>query len=125
MKRRLVIWLPIVLVVLLAGGVFIWDSNTKSSLLDCYEDFREEVEIAGSTSRIGLGSEIRELRDIQDEVGDLSIPPWRKEAYEHLMTGMDYTVTAFLAFQSQSEDYLVQASFEVAEAAFNQFETSI
>lgn len=109
-------------VVLLLSIVGIWHNASFREMGELRLEFADEMEIALSTSRMSLGSEIRELRDIHNQAKDLNVVPWASAAHDDLLLSMDLIIRGFLAFQSQDSDEAVSNYFERAERAINNYD---
>ena len=121
--KKLIMTISLVVILLaVAWGYFVIQPKYYSDMDEIYEEFQEEIEIAGSTSRMNVGSAIRELRDVQDELEDLSKPFWiSSETQDYLMDGMDSAIDGFVAFAGQDEDSEIAEHFSDAGDAFRDY----
>ena len=124
MKKKTKYTVAAMVLVAIAISIGFWHVNSYDRMEELRQEFSEEFEIAGATSRINIGSEIRELRDIQDKLEDMTVPPWAYEARDHLNEGMEETIQAFLSFQSQ-DDQAVTTHFSNAADEFEAYNSLI
>ena len=147
----LVIVLLVVLLGILAGGVYLHQSGQLGQLAvaivptptptpvptaePCYvqaQVFVQQVdsllsewddtnELAGSTSRIALSPIIGQLQELRRRVYDTETPTCAGGVKQLLLDYMDNTIAAYLAFMAQEDDSVVEAAFEKALKSLNQF----
>lgn len=115
-------YLPRFIVLILAVVAVVGHLGSYDKMAELRKDFADEFEIAMSTPRMGIASEIRELRDIQKQLDDLTVVPWAAGAKEDLLKGMGQVIRGFLAFQGQEDASAVTTWFDRAKMSFDAYD---
>lgn len=89
-------------VVILGGGVWLYDSHSMKQLDEQFVLFSDEVDVAQNTSRINLSSSVRELMSIRREAENISVLPWRDDVKVFLIDGMTCFIEGVQEFQGSA-----------------------
>ena len=108
------LWLGVLFLVVVIGAV-VWGNHThaKNELMNSYDLFLDENDVALTVSRLQVSSSIRELQSISRNVESIRVPFWLSEEKESLQKSVDAMVTAMLNFQNFNDEdilpYMTQA----------------
>lgn len=92
---------------------------------DVSRRFDDALTVAESTPRINLPSQVSELQAIRRDTEDVEYPECANEAHRWLVSYMNDTINAFLAFQSEAPEYEVMAAKYTADAAFDRYQEAL
>ncbi len=102
-KTRAII-IAVLLIAVLVVGV-IANSAYTSSLMDFARSWENDLEVSMTVSRSDMPTEVRMLREMQDELEDIEIPFWRSsDAQTVLEESVDVTIEGFLLFAIGEDD---------------------
>ena len=86
-----------------------------------FAEWDDTNKLAGSTARMSLAPVIAQLQDIRRRVEDVTYPQCASGVRQLMLDYMDGTIEGYLAFLSQESDSTVQARFDEASEAFDQW----
>lgn len=89
------------------------------------EDWDDTNAIASSTARINLSGPVGEMQDIKRDVEDLEVDPCLEDAHADLVTYMERTIDAYIAFMSNEDDELIQMTMETAESYLLRYDRAL
>ena len=76
-----------------------------NELVNFHEDWADEMDIAMITSRMNIATEIRVLKDMQDDLEEINKPFWRSSTAQDLLeAGVGTTIDGFVLFSGGSEN---------------------
>lgn len=87
--------------------------------------FSDALDLADTTPRMNLPSVISDLQAIRRDAEDLDVPPCAEKAKQALVSFMDKSIDGFLAFLGQKPDAVVNAAFDEASKAMDNYLTEL
>jgi len=119
MKKNSVLLLIIVLFLTGCSGLFknsYCPEEETTAAMEAMENVAEEwddaIDVAFSTSRIGLAGPISNLQEIKRNTGKIEAPPCLEKSRDTLVTAMQEAIDGFLAFSSDKATGLVDTHFK-------------
>jgi hypothetical protein len=89
------------------------------------EDWDDTNATASSTARTNLSGPIGEMQDIKRDVEDLEVEPCLEDAHANLVTYMERTIDAYIAFMNNEDDELVQSTMETADSYLLRYDQAL
>lgn len=96
--------------------------STSEALLNKWNDTKE---IADRTARIGLGSVVSKLQEIEQEAEGIEVPQCSLKVKDALIVYMNAQIDAYLSFLSMESDAAVQAKINFANAYYADYKNEL
>lgn len=96
--------------------------STSEALLNRWHDTKE---IADRTARIGLGSVVSKLQEIEQEAEEIEVPQCSLKVKDALIVYMNAQIDAYLSFLSMESDAAVQAKINFANAYYVDYKNEL
>ena len=88
--------------------------TAATELSDVTSRFEAKSSIASSTPRNALAFPVSQMQDSLAEAQKIEVPPCMDVAKEAMIVGMDFNVSAYLAFMAQDDDKNISYLFDQA-----------
>lgn len=128
---------PILLVVLLVGisllgtftlngcGLFCDVGKYMDTLSPYLAEWDDAVNLANSTPRMSLASQIESLQSIRREISGLEIQSCLIEVHDLLIKSLDFQIEGFISFLGQASDAITSEKFRQSDDYLDKWSEAI